>query len=340
MKSKSTYLVVLMTFFSFINTEILFSQCEGNQTELEGIKLKYESKYKDIEKKSKEIEDNAPDPDNAAEAAIQVDFDIKMNEQHFALDLVSVTMKDKKISFGLPQITMEPKSIKFDEVYTIMVIKKTGQYPQVYCKDTWIHVGPIKTKGAPKCTTVWKDILTSVPEIHTRTVEIKTNLPQFKMATTEFITAIPEFKMVRQDFKMNLPSIIVKNVKAETKQMEKDTEELKNYSQDLIGEQKKDFATAISENFQCQRSNLLAKRDELTSSFLTSVKEIDSNIEQLNANGFDPSNLKSSDGQTINLLELKKQLAEKEKEALTSIDNAINDLNVMEKETLNKYFAA
>ncbi|CAD0003734.1 MULTISPECIES: hypothetical protein [Flavobacterium] len=339
MKTKITYLAALMTFFSLINTEFSFSQCEGNQVELDAIKLKYESKYKDVEKKAEDIKDDAPSP-NIAEQSIQTDFVVEMKEQHFALDLVSITMKDKKISFGIPQITMEMKSIKFDEVYTKMVLKKTGQYPQIHCKDTWIHL-PFggKTKGVPKCTTIWKDILTEVPEVHTRTVEIKTNLPKFKMAITEFITAIPEFKMVRQDIKMNLPSITIKNVKAETKQMEKETEELKNYSQDLIGEQKKDFATAISGNFQCQRNNLLIKRDELTNSFLNSIKEIDLNIEQLNTNGFDPSNLKSSDGQTVNLLELKRQLVDKEKEALISIDNAINELNVTEKKTLNEYLA-
>jgi hypothetical protein len=338
MKSKTINLL-LTTFVLMMTTQFSFGQCEGKQAELDAIKLKYESKYKIIEKRAKEIEDDAPDPDNAVETSVKVDFDITMEEQHFALDLISVTMKDKKISFDLPQITMESQSIKFDEVYTKMVLKKTGQYPEIHCEDTWIH-GPFgsKTKGVPKCKTVWKDILTEVPEVHTKTVEIKTDLPQFKMATTEFITAIPEFKMVRQDIIMNLPSITVKDVEAETKKMEKETEDLKNYSQDLVGEQKKEFGTAISSNFQCQRDNLSVKRTELTSNFANSIKGIDLNIKQLTENGFDPSNLKSSDGKTVNLLELKNQLAEKEKVALASIDNAIEELNTKEKETIDKYF--
>lgn len=339
MKSKTINLS-LVTFVLIMTTQFSFGQCEGNQTELDAIKLKYESKYINVEKRAKQIEDDAPDPDNDLETTVKVDFDITMDVQHFALDLVSVTMKDKKISFDLPQITMETQSIKFDEVYTKIILKKTGQYPEIHCKDTWIY-GPFgsKTKGVPKCKTVWKDILTDVPEIHTRTVEIKTDLPQFKMVTTEFITAIPEFKMVRQDIIMNLPSITIKDVEAKTEKMEKDTEDLKNYSQDLIGEQKKEFAIAISGNFHCQRDNLSTKRTELTSSFTNSIKKIDLNIQQLKTNGFDPSNLKSSNGQTINLLELKNQLAAKEKEALESIDSAIEELNTKEKETIEKYFS-
>lgn len=338
MKTKVMCLVFL-SFVLMMNSQNSQAQCEGNQTELDAIKSRYESKYKNVEKRAKEIEEEAPDPDNDLEAGVKVDFDITMNEQHFALDFVSVTMKDKKIAFDLPQITMETKSIKFDEVYTKMVTKKTGQYPEIHCKDTWIY-GPFgsKTKGVPKCKTKWKDILTDIPELHTRTVEIKTDLPQFKMVTTEFITAVPEFKMVRQDIKMNLPSITVKDVSAETKKMEEETESLKNYSQDLVKEQKKDFTSAISSNFQCQRDNLLMKRDELTESFSRSVREIDANIEELKANGFDPSHIKSSDGQTMNLLELREQLTEKEKEALASIDNAIEELNRSEKETIMKYF--
>lgn len=338
MKTK-TISVIALTLALVLNAQSTWSQCEGNQQELDAIKLKYESRFKDVEKRAKEIEDDAPDPDNVAETTVQVDFDITMQEQHFILDLVSITMKDRKIAFDLPQIIMEPKSIKFDEVYTKMVLKKTGQYPEIHCKDTWIY-GPFgsKTKGAPKCKTVWKDILTDVPEVHTRAVEIKTDIPQFKMATTEFITAIPEFKMERQDIVMNLPSITVKNVKAETKRMEEETEELQNYSQDLVGEQKKEFAKAISGNFQCQRENLLFKRNELTNSFTNSIKEIDSNIEQLKTSGFDPSNLKSSDGKTVNLLDLKKQLSEKEKEVLKSLDEAIAELNEKEKQTIEQYF--
>ena len=70
-----------------------FGQCEGNQAELDAIKLKYESKYKNVEKRAKDIENDAPDPDNDLETTTKVDFDFKMQEQHFALDLVSVTMK-------------------------------------------------------------------------------------------------------------------------------------------------------------------------------------------------------------------------------------------------------
>lgn len=327
------------SFLLLMNTGYTKAQCEGNQAELDAIKKKYESKFKNIENRSREIKDDAPSPDNDFEAGAQVDIEIQMKEQHFALDLVSVTMKDKKIAFDLPEVTMESKSIKFDEVYTKMVLKKTGQYPQIRCKDTWIY-GPFgsKTKGVPECKTTWKDILMDVPEIHTRTIEVKTDLPQFKMVTTEFITAMPEFKMIRQDFIMNLPSVIVKDIKAETKKMQEDSEELQNYSQDLVGEQKKEFANAIANNFQCQRENLMLKRDELSTSFTGSIKEIDLNINQLKENGFDPSNLKSSDGKSIDLLELKSQLAKKEVIALSSIDQAIVELNKAEKETIEQYF--
>lgn len=338
---KTTGIKLLAVSFLIIGyTKVSFSQCEGNQSELDAIKTKYESKFKNIENRAQEIKDDAPSPDNDVEAGAQVDIEIEMKEQHFALDLISVTMKDKKIAFDLPQVTMESKSIKFDEVYTKMVLKKTGQYPQVRCKDTWVY-GPFgsKTKGVPECKTIWKDILMDVPELHTRTIEVKTDLPQFKMVTTEFITALPEFKMVRQDFVMNLPSVIVKDIKAETKKMQEDSEELQNYSQDLVGEQKKEFANAISNNFQCQRENLLLKREELSASFTSSIMEIDSNIKQLKENGFDPSNLKSSDGASIDLFELKAQLAEKEMIALKSIDNAIEELNKSEKETIEKYFS-
>lgn len=336
MKTKKGSLIMLIMLL--MTVQVLMAQCEGNQIVLDAIKEKYELKYKNIEKDAKEIEEEAPDPDNPIETSAKVDFDIEMKEQHFALDLVSVTMRDKKISLDLPQITMKLKSIKFDKVYTKMVLKKTGQYPQIHCKDTWIKILGGKTKGVPKCKTVWKDILTKIPEVHTKTVEVKTKLPQFKMDRTEFVLGVPEFKMLRQDIKMNLPSVIVKDVSVQTRNMEKKTENLQNYSQDLVGEQKKEFAEAISNNYSCHRESLVQKREELTDGFSKSIKEIDLNIEQLKDNGLNPSNLKSAEGETINLVALKYDLTIKEKEALETIDKAIENLNSSEKETIKKYF--
>lgn len=92
MKTKSTYLVVLMTFFLIINTEFSFGQSIGNQTRLEANKLEYESKYKDIEKKANE--DVARNEDNSNEEIVKVHFSIQLNEEEAQNKIL---LKDKRI---------------------------------------------------------------------------------------------------------------------------------------------------------------------------------------------------------------------------------------------------
>ncbi|MFW0736734.1 hypothetical protein [Flavobacterium sp. T12S277] len=79
MKTKSTYLVVLMIFFLTIKTEFSFGQSVRNQTESEVIKLNFESKFKDVEKKDKEF--SVQNSDDLTKVAIQTDYVSEISEE-------------------------------------------------------------------------------------------------------------------------------------------------------------------------------------------------------------------------------------------------------------------
>lgn len=296
---------------------IAYSQCNFDQTAFDGIAAKYQNDFTTLEKRSQDIADDAPDPNNA-EAAINMDFDIKMVRKDFSCSIPQITMKDKKLSFDTPQVTMKLKSIKFKKPVTKMVIKKTGQYPVF--------------KG---WTVKWKDIKTSVPVVTMEEQEIKTKIPEVKVETTDIITAIPEIKMVKKDMSLNLPSVTVKKVTAEVKKIEDRAKGVSVESEKLQESQNEEFAQAIHKSFECQRTDLIVSRTNLESEFSTSVSEIENSIAQLRANGLNPESIKGDHGEDINLIAIRDELLLKKKEAFEQIDAAIEKMNTEEKNAIS-----
>ena len=77
-----------------------------------------------------------------------------------------------------------------------MEVKKVGQYPETRCTDTWIKL-PFggKTKGVPKCTVTWSDILTKVPVFWEEETSFVVKIPEFTWDTTEIVMHLPDIEM-------------------------------------------------------------------------------------------------------------------------------------------------
>lgn len=296
---------------------IVYSQCSFDQEAFDIIAKKYQNDFDYLEKKSQDISNDTPNPNNA-EAVIDTDFEIKMIRKNFSCSIPQITLKDKKLSFDTPQVTMKLKSIKFKKPVTKMVIKKTGQYPVF--------------KGF---TVKWKDIKTSVPEVTMEEHEIKTKIPEIKTETTDIITAIPEIKMVKKDMSINLPSVTVKKISAEVKKIENRAKEVSLENEKLQELQNEEFAQTIHKNFECQRTDLIYSRTNLETEFSNSVVEIENSISQIRANGLNPESIKGDQGEDINLILIRDELLLKKKEAFKQIDEAIEKMNVEEKNAIN-----
>lgn len=296
---------------------IAYSQCSFDQATFDVIATKYQNDFTTLEKRSQEIANDAPDPNNA-EAVIKTDFEIKMVRKDFSCSIPQITMKDKKLSFDTPQVTMKLKSIKFKKPVTKMVIKKTGQYPVF--------------KG---WTVKWKDIKTSVPVVTMEEQEIKTKIPEVKVETTDIVTAIPEIKMVKKDMSVNLPSVTVKKISAEVKKIEDRAKEASLENEKLQESQNEEFAQAIHKSFECQRTDLIVSRTNLENEFSASVSEIENSISQLRANGLNPESIKGDQGEDINLIAIRDELLLKKKEAFEQIDAAIEKMNTEEKNAIS-----
>ncbi len=309
-------LLIIIFTLSIFN---LNAQCKYGQTKFDEIVNKYQSQLKALEYESNKIKEEAPDP-NGLEAISGTTFEVKMKRQDFSFDLISITMKDKEISFHIPKITMKLRSMKYKIPYTKMVIKKIGQYPEVH-----------------GLTIKWKDIKTSVPEVHSRIEEIKTKIPEISYERTSFITAIPEFKKERQNISIDLPSVVFREISAEVNKVKGKADDIKEKTNKIVKLQKEELLLAMNQNFNCQRESLMNKRENINSEFDSIIQEIENNISNLKAHGLNPEKVPSEDGTEINLVALKNDLLEKKNMAFKQIDNTIDQLSAEERKVIEEF---
>ena len=144
---------------------------------------------------------------------VEFEFEVTFEATSILIPVVEVTVVDQKWSLDLPQVTMKQQDIIFDVPATKMTPMKTGQYPEIYCEDTWISL-PFggKTKGIPECKVVWKDIITLVPEFYMERKTISLHLPEFKIDRTDMILGVPEFKVSQQEVVIHLPQFKLKSI--------------------------------------------------------------------------------------------------------------------------------
>ena len=305
---KALALVIISLLYSSIAT----AQCDTSA--INQVTKKFEAKYAALEKKTDSIDINKPQTNPLLVTLNIEDIDFRMVAKEFSLDLISVTMKDKKIIFNTPQVTMKNKNISFDKPETRMVSKVIGRKPNFRCRGL-------------KCKVYWTDIITNIPEIVMGRHVITTQIPQFTYTSTSFVTAIPEIKKHRNVVKMNLPQITVKKVSTAAKIIKDKADKLSTEADSLSIQQDQELALAVNAAFVCTRDSLVKEQQTAFKQFDKSLNELNTAIKSVTDIGGDPSKLKDENNNEINLLAVRDGLTKSQQEANLVFEKALTELN-------------
>jgi hypothetical protein len=253
---------------------------------------------------------------------------ITMEKNHIALDLPEFKMVDQKISFDVPQVTIKQQHIKFGTPSVECKNVKTGQYPEVTCHDTWITVGPVKTKGVPACTTKWSDIITTQCFPIITQQDIVMGVPEFKVATTSFVLGIPEITMKRQDWYFDLPKFNMTSgcFGEGCKQKcdaaaQKLTDKYQGILQPAVNQARISVATKTHDSLQCQRGVATAQKDTTLASIDANIAVVKSSLAQVQAMG--AGDQAASISKTLNdITAMRQKVADQFDAQIASLDDA------------------
>lgn len=269
--------------------------------------------------------------DQMKEDSVAMNVDVGWSDQRIVFNVPSVTIKDQRIIFGVPQTTVVNKHMSFDVPSVTMKDTKTGQYPETTCHDTWIHVGPIKTKGVPSCTVTWHDIITKIPVSTMQRTDIVLGVPEFTWKDTTVVAGIPQLTNQEVTWIIGLPQFTVRSIAINSKKIESESESLQNAMAEKKEAMTKDVGGDIHSVFACYRTDVSSKRLQAETQFNSGLSQLDSSIQNVRASGADPANLKSSDGHSLNLIAQRADLARKRDDAMASFDSALSQLDQSEK---------
>jgi hypothetical protein len=178
------------------------ADCSAAQSVLTADATKYKSAFDQDEQEGDQLKKDS----------VTFNFDVTWSDQTIIFGIPSVTVKQQKLVFGVPQVALKTQHVIFGTPSIRMVLTKTGQYPETTCHDTWITVGPVKTKGIPACTVTFHDIITSIPQTFIQQQDIQMGVPEFKWADTSVIMGIPEFTMQQVKWVIGLPQFKLRSI--------------------------------------------------------------------------------------------------------------------------------
>jgi len=288
--------------------------CSSESKAIESAAKKYDPEFQAITDEGKSIEGDKN------KATISGTLDIKMVEQKWVLGVPEFKVTMNKASFDVPTATMKTQRIVYDTIETRMVPKKTGQYPETVVESCLVD-GPFGSKFTSVCTTVrWKDIITNVPEFKKVTTEIKLDVPEF--TTTKWSLDIPnvETKLVQQTWMVKIPEITVRDVTVEAKKLKDRGDKLGERAKTVEQQQRGEVTKATAGFYSCQANNLRAQKKSIQDQYFDGIAKMDQAIAQVRSYGIDPTQVRTAEGKTTNLVAEKEKLVNQWNEKSAEID--------------------
>ena len=227
----------------------------------EDYKAKISAKTQEFAERSKGLKKDSDDAKpSTAGAMLGIDLDIGWKDQTIIFDTPSLVMKDNKMILGLPEIVMHEQHWIYDLPAVKMVLKQTGEYPELTCGDGFLGLG---------CTLKFSPILTNVPEFYMERHDTILGVPEFAIRDQTIIMGLPEFFMQRQKIILGLPQFTVKDVHVEIGNVKREAAEFAQQANTetaaLSTAMQADLRKAGSEKlhqiFQCHRAQVAANKD-------------------------------------------------------------------------------
>ena len=284
--------------------------CKAQQSALNGVGQKYKPQFDQYQQDGNDLE----------KSAAQFNFHVTWKDVDIIFGLPTATLKDQDLIVGLPQVTMKTKEMIFSTPSVRMEVRQTGELPEFTCDKAFI----------PHCTIHWSPILTKVPVPFMQEQHIKLDIPEFTFADTKITLGIPEFSIEQQHWILGLPQFTLDSVYLNSGEIKDRSEALQSKIGTTRSAMVSDTAQDIHSLFDCERSAIVQSRAEADAKFVSGLSMLDALIQNVRAQGGDPS--KFGDGS--NLVDQRAKLNDQRVSALAKFDDAINKLNQSEKDAI------
>lgn len=303
--------------------------CTAEQDGLKAVTDKYAAAYAAYQQEGEDLKAQG----------VALDADVTWADTEMVFDTPTVTVRDQRLVFGVPQVTLAQRDIIFGTPSVRMERVKGGQYPEVFCEDTWIHLFGGKTKGVPKCTVRWSDIWLDVPVPFMEEQRITMGIPEFTFDDTEVIMGVPEFSMERQRWVTALPQFTVHSVLLNAGDLKAEADQMQSRVAVTRENQQRDSVSAVHGLFSCYRDRTEGQRRSAAAMFNVSISQLDGVITTLTDQGADPSSVPAAGGQSSDLIANRARLIEQRDTALAGFDTALATLDASEKTAIEQLTA-
>lgn len=297
----------LMLAVLFVPTaQSMYGQCTDEQRKLDDLEKKYSQSFEDLTKEAGIIAKDLPDS-NVSVPGHHISGEIKLKRKDFAINLISTTMKNRKLSMSIPQATMRTKSFSVPYTITKWKIKK------LCCG--------IKTK---------------VPQVTTGMKRASFKFIDIKMASRDIVMKVPEFRSERKNFSFNVPEFTVDSpipederfneLHKKSKEAMQRAEALDKRTTSLTEEQKKETRSLLEGMYNCMISNLSSEKLQMVQLCDANITEVDKSIEELKKHNMNPAAITSDDGTVVNLIRVRQDLLTEKDRISAEFDKAIAEL--------------
>lgn len=273
--------------------------------------------------------------------------EIRENTVKFSLDLPEITTKDEEWSFDLPEVTTKDTDIIFN-VPTMVI--KTVEGPPVpetviemvtQCVDLGWPLGKACT-DVPQTTVRWKKTYLDIPTWENREQRIVIGLPSVEIKTQRMIIGVPQVAMRTQEISFSVPVVIIQFAQDAGKQLAKEAKTVATDAATLIAQKQAGFKDRMRHElvgpahkmFDCHRSTLIQKREEIANFFNTQLDTIANSIITMTNN-----KIPETDPSFVSVKARADELMKKRDEQLKQFDDAISGLDKAAQDAINNFMS-
>ena len=274
-------------------------------------------------------------------------IDIREDIVKFSLDLPEIALKDQEWSLDLPEVSTKDTDIIFNVPTLVMKTVEGPPIPETIvemvtqCVDLGWPIGKVCT-DIPQTTIRWKPTYLDVPTWEDREQRIVIGLPQVTIRTQKIILGIPQVTMKTQEFSFSIPVVTIRHAKDASERLADAARVVATDAATLIAQKQGAFKDRMRQElvgpahglFDCHRSTLIAKRDEVSVFFGTQLDTIANSVITLTSN-----NVPEGDPSLVSARARATDMMAKRDEQLRQFDVAIAKLDQTMKEAIDRLFA-
>lgn len=251
---------------------------------------------------------------------------VTMKENVWKFDIPSVTMRDNDIIFNVPTLVMKrTKGPRIPHSTTRMRTKCIGSGIFRVCTDV------------PQVTVTWEQTYLDLPTYENREQRIVIGIPEVTMREQRVVVGIPEIRMEQRDIIFRVPSITLTFIKDAGKEMADAASSIAANAARASAQKRLSMKGRITTEviepakamFECYKNELGENRSKIIAFYDPEIEKLTKSLQSLKTNG-----VPEDDNDFVDQKKQLDDLIQKRNESVSTLDNAITELDESAKKAI------